>query len=259
MNIRRGARMGITSLAVLTLLAALPARAQDTDAQIRSLVRSLGYGAGIHDFKNYVLRGKDEYRVDAEGFLKKAADTVAALRGSAAVKADEKQALDAIAVVIGAYRSNLAVAQRMSKEGRSISEIDAAVRVDDARAAEGLAALRKGRTWTALDTIEAALGYSGAIHDFKNYVLRGREEYRTNAVARFHEVARQIATMRADTSLGEKERKAVDDLDGVVGKYAANVEVVRRMIGEKKSVADIDAAVKVDDTKALAALLTLRK
>jgi hypothetical protein len=259
MSTTQSTRMGIASLAVLTLLAVLPARAQDTEAQIRSLVRSLGYGAGIHDFKNYVLRGADQYRVGAERFLKKAGDTVANLRGSAALKADEKQALDAIASVIGTYRANLAVAQKMIGEGRSISEIDAAVRVDDARAAEGLAALRKGRTWTALDTLEAALGYSGAIHDFKNYVLRGREEYRTKAVARFHEVARQIATLRADTSLGEKERKAVDDLDGVVRTYAANVDVVRRMIGEKKSVTDIDAAVKVDDTKATAALVALRK
>jgi hypothetical protein len=259
MNTLRRARLGIASVAVLTLLAVLPARAQDTEARIRSLVRSLGYGASIHDFKNYVLRGAGQYRVDADRFLEKAAGTVADLRGSKSLRADERQALDAIASVIGAYRANLTVAQKMLKDGRSIPEIDAAVRVDDARAAEGLAALRKGRTWTALDNLEAALGYSGAIHDFKNYVLRGREEYRTNAAAHFQEVSLQIGRLRSDTSLGEREKKAVDDLDGVVRKYEANLEVVRRMIDEKKSVADIDAAVKVDDTKAIAALAVLRK
>ncbi|HUU34461.1 MAG TPA: hypothetical protein VMW48_10375, partial [Vicinamibacterales bacterium] len=115
------------------------------------------------------------------------------------------------------------------------------------------------RTWTALDALESALGYDGAIHHFKNYVLRGSDEYRRNALARFQDVARHSAALGAGTSLGAREKAALGDLDGVVRLYVANIEVVRRMIGEKRSVADIDAAVTVDDTPATAALRVLRQ
>lgn len=242
---------------VLAALAALPARAEDADAQIRSLVRSLGYGAGIHNFKNYVLRGTDEYRVNADKFFTEAEKTIAGLGGS--LKDDEKKALDAISGVVKKYHENLAVAQKMIGEGKSITEIDAAVKVDDTPALEGLAKLQAGRTWSALDKLDAALGYGGAIHNFKNYVLRGKEDYRTAAIARFKEVTDQIAALRADKSLDEAGQKALKDIEGVVMKYSGNVGVAQKMISEKKGVAEIDKAVKVDDAPATAALAVLRK
>ncbi|MDH4063318.1 MAG: hypothetical protein OEW19_02885 [Acidobacteriota bacterium] len=258
MTRRRAVRGFLFALAVM-LAAGVPVRAQDADGQIRSLVRSLGYGAGIHQFKNYVLRGTDEYRVNAEVHFGQAEKALVALRDSTGLTTDQKQAVDAIARVVSKYLANLGVAQKMIREGRSVTDIDRAVRVDDTPAANGLATLRAGRTWTSLDGLEAALGYAGAIHHFKNYVLRGDDEYRAKAAAEFQNVTRAVAALRVEGSRTARQMQALDDLGGVVRRYAANLEVVRTMIGERKSVKDIDLAVKVDDTPATAALAVLRR
>ncbi len=228
-------------------------------SQIRTLVRSLGYGAGIHHFKNYVLRGKDDYRTRAEQCFTKAEETIAALRGIKGLTDKEKEALDGIGRVVKQYKANLPTAQKMIAEGKGIQEIDAAVKVDDAPGKAGLAVLRDGRKWSALDTLDAALGYVGAIHHFKNYVLRGTDEYRTNAIARFKEARDAIATLRGDAALGDKEKKALDDIEGVVKRYEANVSTAQTMMAERKSIKEIDTAVKVDDAPAIAGLAVLRK
>jgi hypothetical protein len=232
---------------------------ETTDAQVGRLIRSLGYGAGIHNFKNYVLRGKEEYRAKAEESLIQAGKAIASLRAAQALKDKEKEALEGIEGVVRQYRANLASAQNLIAEGKSVKEIDSAVKVDDAPALAGLAVLKSGRAWTALDQLEAALGYGGAIHNFKNYVLRGRDEYAANALARLKDAAEALAALRADKSLGGKERQALDDIEGVMKKYTANVEAVRKLIADGKSIEEIDAAVRVDDSPATAGFAVLRK
>lgn len=250
----------VVTLALLAWLRPAPAFGADTaEAQIRSLIRSLGYGAGIHNFKNYVLRGKDDYRTKAESFLAKALATITALRADASLKAPEKEALDGIEKVVKQYQANLPVAQKMLGEGKSVKEIDTAVKVDDAPAVAGLGVLMSDRKWTNLDRLDASLGYGAAIHNFKNYVLRGKDEYRTNALARMKDVYAAIAALRADKALGEKEATALGGVEGVVKQYEANVATAQKMIGEGKDIKEIDAAVKVDDEPALAALAVLRK
>jgi hypothetical protein len=257
-SVRASARL--VAFVALASAGCVSAPAPDTvDAGVGRLVRALGYGAGLHNFKNYVLRGNDEYRAKAGEFLTRARKTIASLRADPGIKDKEKAALEGIESVVRQYQANLPAAQKMIADGKSVKEIDAAVKVDDAPAIAGLAVLRSGRTWTALDNLEAALGYGGAIHNFKNYVLRGKDEYASNAVARFKDAADALVALRADSSLGGKERQALDDIEGVLKKYAANVDKVRKMTADGKSIPDIDAAVKVDDAPATAGLAVLRK
>ena len=49
----------LTLLLCLTALGSVQAAASATRENVATLVRSLGYGAGIHNFKNFVLRGRD--------------------------------------------------------------------------------------------------------------------------------------------------------------------------------------------------------
>ncbi|MCE9584349.1 MAG: hypothetical protein K8T20_17820 [Planctomycetes bacterium] len=258
MNSRVLSTVRLLVLAALASLPALPARAEDADSQIRGLVRNLGYGAGIHNFKNYVLRGTDEYRTKSETFLAAAEKAITALRGAAGLKDEEKSALDGIEKVVKQYHANLATAQKMIADKKSVAEIDAAVKVDDAPALAGFKVLQGGRKWTAQDNLDAAVGYGGAIHNFKNYVLRGSEDYRTNALAKFKEAKDAIAALRADPAKKDM-KKSLDDVEGTLKKYEDNVAVVTKMIADKKSITEIDAAVKVDDAAAVAAFEALRK
>ena len=57
---------GRWALCLLTLMLGLTAlgtvqAAGSARENVANLVGSLGYGAGIHNFKNFVLRGRDEY------------------------------------------------------------------------------------------------------------------------------------------------------------------------------------------------------
>src|SRR6185295_3100571 len=112
------------------------------EPQELNLTRALGYGAGIHHFKNYVLRGADDYRTKADESLGEAEKILASLRVAPDATPKDKEAVDAIEKVVKQYRANLPVAQKMHAEGKSIQEIDTAVKVDDAPAVAGLAVLR---------------------------------------------------------------------------------------------------------------------
>lgn len=250
----------IVSVVALLSLAALPARAEDSaEAKIRSLVRQIGYGAGIHNFKNYVLRANEDYRTNADKFLGKAEETLAALKKDASLKDADKKAVEDIEKTVKQYHANLETAKKMIADGKSITDIDTAVKVDDTAAKAALEMLQKDRKWTALDRLDAALGYVGAIHHFKNYVLRGKEDYKTWAAAKFKDAHAAIDELRKDATMGDKEKKALDDIEGVVKKYEGNVDVVTKMMADKKSVKEIDTAVKVDDAPATAGLAVLRK
>lgn len=259
MKSRIAASLFLAGFAALAWILPTPLYGADNaEAQIRSLIRSLGYGAGIHNFKNYVLRGKDDYRTKAESCLAKALETITALRANAELKAPDKEALEGIEKVVKQYQANLPVAQKMLGEGKGVKEIDTAVKVDDAPALAGLGVLMTDRNWSGLDRLDAALGYGGAIHNFKNYVLRGKDEYRTNALARMKDVYAAIESLRTDKLLGKEQHAALGVVEGVVKQYEANVAAAQKMIGEGKEIKEIDAAVKVDDTPAIAGLATLR-
>lgn len=243
-----------------TLAIVVAILAQDrVEPQELNLTRALGYGAGIHHFKNYVLRATENYRTQADESLGLAEKALASLRTASDATAKDKEAIDAIEKVVKQYRANLPVAQKMHVEGKSIKEIDAAVKVDDGPAIAGLAVLRDRAPRAPLPRLETELGYGGAIHAFKNYVLRGREEYRTAAQDAFRRAQASITALRATPTFQEKDLRALDEIEGVVKKYSANLEIVQKMHAEGKSIKEIDMAVRVVDLRAVAALELLRK
>ena len=90
------------------------------------------------------------------------------------------------------------------------------------------------------------LGYGGAIHNFKNYVLRGSQDHGAAATRMFKELKSTLETLR-EGQLPAAEKAAVDALEKTVEAYQAKLSVVGKLHDQGKAVEQIDEAVKIDD------------
>ncbi|UCH75053.1 MAG: HAMP domain-containing protein [Rhodospirillales bacterium] len=124
-----------------------------------------------------------------------------------------------------------------------------------------------GRTWESfergpgsksdtLGELRASLGYGGLIHEFKNFVLRG-EMVRISRAGRKVDDAYRAINVYIELGVNDRERQALQDLRDVIGQYAAALQTVIQMMRNELSASEIDAAVKIDDGPALAALEVL--
>ena len=108
-----------------------------------------------------------------------------------------------------------------------------------------------------VDVIQSEFGYGGAIHAFKNYVLRGDPKY----IARFEEAFVNInQSLDGYLSLPDitaDERAAVDDIRAVAAKYHDGLAVNKAMVAAGAPVREIDKAVKVSDGPAVAGIQLL--
>ncbi len=106
-------------------------------------------------------------------------------------------------------------------------------------------------------TIRSAMGYGGAIHNFKNYVLRAAE---TNYVA-FHASAGEILGALTDYrevgSLTQVESDAMATLEELVAVYGSAADEAKSLFAAGMTPSDVDGQIKIDDAPYLAALTAL--
>ncbi|MCK5576233.1 MAG: PAS domain S-box protein, partial [Sphingomonadales bacterium] len=101
--------------------------------------------------------------------------------------------------------------------------------------------------------IQESAGYGGMIHNFKNYVRRGRDEYHEKANANITKLRTAIESYRSfDLNRGEKV--ALEDVLHMLDSYGAALDTIKTMLADGAGPKDIDAEVKVDDLPALRAL-----
>ncbi|MCP3665396.1 MAG: PAS domain-containing protein [Gammaproteobacteria bacterium] len=110
-----------------------------------------------------------------------------------------------------------------------------------------------------LSEIKSHFGYGGAIHNFKNYVLRGTPEY----AARFRKnqlaLIRTIASYYELNGLSEEERQALAVVEQVAVDYASQIEKITPMVEAGESAEVIDGVVKINDGPALEGLEQLNR
>ncbi|MDG6772752.1 methyl-accepting chemotaxis protein [Thiomicrorhabdus sp. ZW0627] len=107
--------------------------------------------------------------------------------------------------------------------------------------------------------IQSQLGYGKFIHNFKNFVIRGEKDYRTESYSKEVEqngktILEDIEAYRKFGNLSEVEIKGLDEMEAVVSKYVSRVAEVKKLRQAGLSVAQIDSKVIVDDRKAMDAL-----
>lgn len=107
-----------------------------------------------------------------------------------------------------------------------------------------------------LNELRHAMGFGGAIHNFKNYVLR-QDLPRITRINAFLDQALDITERYRTLSINDEERVAIDKITEVLQNYRRNVSVVQSMVEQGASAIEIDQAVKINDTPALQGLTAL--
>lgn len=251
----------ISLLFVFILLpnAAVHAQADTKKSSIANVVRTLGYGGAIHNFKNFVLRGDSKYGDVSEQMFKDGSQQLVALANEQGLTASEKEAVSTIQAAVKAYQQHLPKVKKLHQQGMTVEQIDESVLVNDAPAIKALASLREGHEWRDIDDLDFYLGYGSGIHNFKNFVLRADEKYRAKASLGLSETLLVVSRFGGGDKLSADHRKALDDIEAVVRSYEDTLVQIQKLIGEGKTAIEIDDAVKIDDGPAFRGLMVLRK
>ncbi|MDM8569726.1 nitrate- and nitrite sensing domain-containing protein, partial [Thiotrichales bacterium HSG1] len=110
-----------------------------------------------------------------------------------------------------------------------------------------------------LNELQAQVGYGGLIHQFKNYILRGKQHYIDN----FHyKYKKTQAIFNKYKNIEGVSIQDVDNINIIINtfiKYKKNLEVVIQLKKQHKLAENIDAIVKIDDRAAIKALEYLLK
>ena len=113
-----------------------------------------------------------------------------------------------------------------------------------------------GRKGVWISSIRGYLGYGGIIHNFKNYVLRQEDVYLDRTE---EQIAQFMATTLEylDATVDPDERKAIVAVRRTIERYGAALPIAVQAAEEGWDVARTDAAVRIADSEAIAALVDL--
>ena len=100
------------------------------------LHREIGYGGLIHNFKNYVLRGAENYRTAAMRDHERVSGLLDQL--DTLIDGDARAYLATVRATLDAYRNNLDVAAAARARGLDAEGVDALVHIDDSMAIHAL-------------------------------------------------------------------------------------------------------------------------
>ena len=253
------------------MISSVQAAGQDKRALVAALVSELGYGRAVHNFKDYVLRGGEAYRVKARDYFLSAKEKIGALRRLDSVTEVERMALDDLESVIDSYIAALPTIQRAYRQSRTLARVlnatAAQLEIDDQLAIESIALLRKGYQWSPVEKLVFALGYGSAIHNFKNYLIFRDEKYRQWADAWFEEALQIVARMKWRERKNSRKLAALKEVESVLNAYRSALPVMARTLEPARAsqsevvinvaVRGADKALKVEDLPALEGLQML--
>ncbi len=246
-------------MALLVLATLAPAHAESGREDVAGLVRSLGYGAAIHNFKNYVLRGQPEQYANARRSFSDAQQHLNSLEKRPAIERQDQQDIAALRAMISAYSSGLELVGKLRTKGWRLEDVDRAVTVDDDDAIAALDRLRAKWQWSELEQIEYQLGYGKGIHNFKNYLLRQQDRYHTSALENFLTTESLIVNQFNSAQLDKQQRAALEKIARVAQSYRNYLSLIERFHSMQRTERQIDLAVKVNDGPALMALTLLNR
>lgn len=105
------------------------------------ITRYFGYGGGIHDFKNYLLRGDETYRDNFKKDYTTILDGINRYKQLDGISKEEVNALGAIEETLKKYHQALGTVSKMAADGESVEKIDAVVKISDKDALNAISLL----------------------------------------------------------------------------------------------------------------------
>jgi len=109
-----------------------------------------------------------------------------------------------------------------------------------------------------LNQIQQLIGYTGLIHDFKNYVIRGDIFYFNRFLANFAQLQALLQKYRDLSGTSNRIFNHLTIIEQTFHQYEQKLALISKMKREGKSVSDIDNTVKIDDIPATNAFKQLR-
>ncbi len=110
-----------------------------------------------------------------------------------------------------------------------------------------------------ISDIKDQFGYGGAIHLFKNYILRGNEKYINAFKEKEQRILNDFKEYENIPNLTQDELKSIKVIKDTFEQYAKNIIVAKNLKSQGFSVREIDSKIKIDDTPALNAFKYLEK
>lgn len=133
---------------------------------------TMGYGGLIHNFKNYLLRGDEQYIAKTHSDYERLVTSLDAYKKVALINESEREALKRIEDTASQYRRMLSRIQQKRREGIAVELLDDAVRVDDSAALQAFDVLhqryqqlnaREGdRLGSVIDLVKGIILFGGA-------------------------------------------------------------------------------------------------
>jgi methyl-accepting chemotaxis protein len=108
-----------------------------------------------------------------------------------------------------------------------------------------------------LMTITAHFGYGGAIHNFKNMVLRGDKKHADRFSANYDATITAIKHYLALENVSGKEKQSLATVQETLDQYKAALTQAQQMWSEGRAISEIDGMVKIDDSPALNAFVAI--
>ncbi len=105
--------------------------------------------------------------------------------------------------------------------------------------------------------LQTNFGYGGAIHQFKNFILRQNPKYEKRFNEHYERMKKIIDELEAYPVMTDSERAHLAVVRGTIEQYRQATANARDMIEVGASVLAVDKAVKIDDGPAVKALTTL--
>lgn len=105
--------------------------------------------------------------------------------------------------------------------------------------------------------LKNGLGYGGFIHNFKNYVLRGKPKYYDRVMKNYKELIQCLDHLDASSFLTTDDKKSVRIIRDTLEKYKESADMIKPLVEEGRSISYIDSVVKIDDTPAVNAFKEL--
>jgi methyl-accepting chemotaxis protein len=105
--------------------------------------------------------------------------------------------------------------------------------------------------------IKTIIGYGGIIHNFKNYVIRGKDKYAKNVESKYQLLIKLIDEYKSLPNVTPRELTLLDQLQKTFTKYENGMKNVVVAHENGESIKQLDKVVKVNDTPAIKALIEL--
>jgi len=120
-------------------------------------------------------------------------------------------------------------------------------------------AINKSRKNELLNDLQMKIGYGGLIHNFKNYIIRGRDGYLEHFYKTSIAVKNIIEKYKNLIGISPQEINYLKIIDTTFDQYHTMLKNVIKMKKIGHSVIEVDRLVEIDDTPALNAIKSLRK